>query len=206
MTNVFINAKATAESIKPLHGTVNGPVANHDGSGGTVDAFKEIASDKEEYQSAISLVEALETYISAAEIYFGGGTPKITDNVVVKADAPSKSGSLYNVEHFATSLVLDGFVEIKHYFKNGLYTHNYKSDELPISVAYTDDGYACVTLSDIPINDLDRTYTVTVDGKYTVTYSPMYYVSQAVESDDVRLSELAKALYNYWCAAEAYVQ
>ncbi|MBQ7012192.1 MAG: hypothetical protein IJN63_10845 [Clostridia bacterium] len=42
MTNVFINAKATAESIKPLHGTVNGPVANHDGTGGTVAEFKEM--------------------------------------------------------------------------------------------------------------------------------------------------------------------
>ena len=42
MANVRINAQKTAEKIKPLHGTVNGPVANHDNSCGTVEAFREI--------------------------------------------------------------------------------------------------------------------------------------------------------------------
>ena len=42
MANVRINAQRTAERIKPLHGTVNGPVANHDNSCGTVEAFREI--------------------------------------------------------------------------------------------------------------------------------------------------------------------
>ena len=42
MANVHINANTALAKIKPLHGTVNGPVANHDGSGGTMDAFREM--------------------------------------------------------------------------------------------------------------------------------------------------------------------
>ena len=40
MANVRINSDNVLGKIKPLHCTVNGPVANHDGSGGTVNGFK----------------------------------------------------------------------------------------------------------------------------------------------------------------------
>jgi len=42
MATVKIYPNTPIGEIKPLHGTVNGPVANHDGSGGTVDAFKKM--------------------------------------------------------------------------------------------------------------------------------------------------------------------
>lgn len=42
MANVSINANRVIGNIKPLHNTVNGPVANHDGSGGTMAEFREI--------------------------------------------------------------------------------------------------------------------------------------------------------------------
>lgn len=40
MANVRIATQNVVGKIKPLHSTVNGPVANHDGTGGTVDAFR----------------------------------------------------------------------------------------------------------------------------------------------------------------------
>ncbi len=42
MAHVKIDTNTYIGGIKPLHGTVNGPVANHDGSGGTVAEFKEM--------------------------------------------------------------------------------------------------------------------------------------------------------------------
>jgi len=42
MAIVKIDTSKTIGIIKPMHCTVNGPVANHDGSGGTVEGFKEI--------------------------------------------------------------------------------------------------------------------------------------------------------------------
>ncbi len=42
MAHVKIYTNTQIGEIRPLHGTVNGPVANHDGSGGTVAEFKEM--------------------------------------------------------------------------------------------------------------------------------------------------------------------
>jgi len=42
MALIRIDFEKSEKEIKPLHGTVNGPVANHDGSGGTVEAFKDM--------------------------------------------------------------------------------------------------------------------------------------------------------------------
>lgn len=42
MAHVKIDAGTYTGEIRPLHGTVNGPVANHDGTGGTVAEFKEM--------------------------------------------------------------------------------------------------------------------------------------------------------------------
>ena len=42
MANISINTDRVIGNIKPLHCTVNGPVANHDGSGGTMEGFREI--------------------------------------------------------------------------------------------------------------------------------------------------------------------
>ena len=42
MAHVKIDTKTQIGEIRPLHGTVNGPVANHDGTGGTVAEFKEM--------------------------------------------------------------------------------------------------------------------------------------------------------------------
>ena len=63
-----------------------------------------------------------------------------------------------------------------------------------------------IRIRNIAAAELDKFFTVKVNGTGTVTYSPMTYCYKAANSETAgeKLKNTVKALYNYWLAAETF--
>jgi len=171
--------------------------------------FKELAKTDEEFAKALGVVEALETYVEYAESFFGNGEAleDVTADTaaIEKIAGPEKSGSLSGIKHISTSLVLEGQTTIRHYFEVTGGTYTFKVGEEELEATELGDGIIYVDVADIPAHDLDKIYTLSVNDTLEINYSALNYVKSAISSEDQKLSNLVKALCNYWSATEEYV-
>ncbi len=169
-------------------------------------SFKELAEGNIEYAKAVKLVNALENYIEYTNGFFGGSNLDTVSADIGDVTAPSKTGSLDGVEHYATSLILEGNTTIRHYFKTNGGVCTFKCGDEILPYVYLGENIVCVDITDIPAHDLDKEYTVTVNDAYSITYSALNYIVQCVDSDNAQLSNLVKSLYNYWYQTEQYIK
>ena len=180
---------------------------------GYIDAFKELAENKpdSEYGKALELVETMESYTKYADSFFGNGDAledvSTDTEAIEKIEEPINEGTLSNVELFATSLVLEDKTTIRHYFKySGDYTeHTFKVGDKTLAPKVKGD-LIYVDIENVVAQDVDKVYTLTVSDEISVSYSVLNYVKQAVDSSDKKLSNLVKALYNYYVQAESYAK
>ena len=68
----------------------------------------------------------------------------------------------------------------------------------------TDTNEYVIRIRGIAAYDLEKQFTVYVNGTKAVDYSPLRYCYMAQNSDDAKLSNTVKALYLYWFEAEKY--
>lgn len=69
----------------------------------------------------------------------------------------------------------------------------------------------CFKINSIPAQDIDKVFLLNVtayssESKIMFPYSPMTYIFKGVNSSDKNLSNLCKAMYWYWDAAEKYTK
>ena len=66
--------------------------------------------------------------------------------------------------------------------------------------------YYVVRFRNIPVAELDREITLTVNNEGTISYSPLTYCYLGTKSDSasLKLKNTVKALYLYWQEAKAY--
>ena len=156
-------------------------------------------------KATIGIVSAMLGYGAAAQNYFGYktnalvGTPVTDISDLAAAVAPEASVADFSGIYIGASLVLEGDMLLRFYFRgNGL-------------TATTDDGlltstdkagYCYFDVAVMP-NEISSPVTVSCDGA-TVTYSALNYLKSKMH--DESLSEMVASIYAYGIAAEEYVR
>ena len=119
-----------------------------------------------------------------------------------------KTGKASGIEHYASSLILEDTTTVRHYFalEGEISDYTFTVNGAELEAVDLGCGIICVDIADIPAQNLDELCNLTVNDSYTISYSPLNYIKQTVDSDNTKLSALVKALYNYWYQAELYVK
>ncbi len=180
-----------------------------------IESFKELAKTDAELVKAEALVDSLESYIDYADSYFNNR--EALDNVTADLDAinaveqSSKIGTLNGLEFYGTTLLLEDKTTIRHYFKvtDKTAQNTFVVNGVELAPQYKVDGditYLYVDIADIAAQDLDEYYTLVVSDDCEVSYSALNYVKNKVNDSNGKLSNLVKALYNYYYEANEYVK
>lgn len=161
-----------------------------------------------EFIKALNLIEKLETYTEYADNYFNKGSLDAFETVnKLDADASTKTGALEGAELYATSLLLEDKITIRHYFKvddldayNAKYTCNIPYGEK--------DGFIYYDIEDIPAQDMGELQTLTIKDTegtaFEIKYSVANYIALASEDSDTRLASLMNTMSEYYTAAYSY--
>ena len=107
-----------------------------------------------------------------------------------------------NVEFDGASLSLRSETTLSLYFKS--------KQELTLTCegktieTESANGEHVIRIRNIAADELNDSFTVKVNGTGTVTYSPLTYCYRAQSSANAKLVNVAKAVYNYWVAADRF--
>lgn len=173
----------------------------------------------------VNIANAFENYFNAASDYLNG-TSKVEAIADLTADeladlaskkSYAKEGTVEGLEFYATSLILEEDTTIRHYFKITdadadltAYTVT-GGTALKLSNKRDSEGnrYAYVDVVDISSNALSTVYTVTVadnnGNTVAIGFNALAYVDIALKQSDANLLDVAKALYRYSVASDAYM-
>lgn len=170
--------------------------------------------DNPRYAEAAPLVKAMLNYGACAQRFFG----KDTDNLAnadlsyadrelgdVSIDVSNPTAALpQGVTLAGATLSLKAETTLSLYF-NSSAVLRFSCDGMDVDTDVV-DGYKVARIRNISAADLGKTFTLSVNGDYYVTYSPMNYCRDVLSggSDDVNLQDTVKALYRYRLAAEDY--
>lgn len=178
-----------------------------------IEDFKELAKNDPEYADGLRLVEALDTYTRYAENFFSDKVAledvEVDISAINSVADPEVSGSAVSIELYATSLILEDKTTIRHYFNVSkgadISSFTFKIGDKTLT-PMTNPGaeYIYVDIPDILAHDMDKTFDLVVCDGMTVSYSVMNYVKLALNSDDAKMRNLVKVLYNYHVEAKAY--
>lgn len=155
------------------------------------------------YDDTINLVRAMMNYGNSAKAYFSNSETDDISEVTadnLKNFEKQISGTLpEGIEYYGSSLLLESETTVRHYFKakEGTDVSKYDFKEKN-SYYYTD-------IPNISAGQLG-TAKVTTIGNWSISYSPMSYAYDVLNSNTAsdNLKNLIKALYLYNQAAEAY--
>ena len=161
---------------------------------------------------ALPVVEALETYLTYADAYFGNKTVDTYKAfATIKADTPTKTDApLEGVSFYGTSLLLEDQVTIRHYFK--------VSDLDAFKAAYKVEGmygikgnfiyFDIVDVSAQFMGDLKALTIKDDEGntKFEVKYAVINYIASIANDANANLASLANAMYDYYLAAVDYAK
>ena len=161
------------------------------------------------------IVQAMLNYGGAAQTYFGYNAENPvsselgTEAVPETAADMSVSGSADGIKFYGASLVYRNQIAVRFYFSGSSEGITFKVGENEY-VAVAKDGMCYVEIADILPQDLDQQITLTVadasGNTLTVIYGPMNYIVRMNAKGSESLQNLMKAIYNYYCAAEALVE
>ncbi len=166
------------------------------------------AAGDAEFIKALNLIEKLEAYVTYADNYFNKGSlDEFTTENTVTADTPSRTGSLDGATFYATSLLLEDKVTIRHYFcVDDLEAYNSKYTS---NIAYGEkDGYIYYDIEDISAQDIGEMQTLTIKDSegtaYEIEYSVANYIASVTKDSDPRLVSLMNTMSEYYTAAYDY--
>lgn len=184
-----------------------------------IEALEEKAETDSSYANVLDVVHAMETYCAYADAYFNN--TEIEDITLTDAEESAISEiahpsitdkTLGDIEFYSTSLLLEGTVTLRHYFKvtGDIDLTDYVVDggsELTLSDGSV--GYAYIDIENISANELgvQKTVKITNNGETTeIVFSPLNYVKLAYNDDDTALKNLVRALYRYGVKATEYTE
>ncbi|MBR4346982.1 MAG: hypothetical protein IKP75_08670 [Oscillospiraceae bacterium] len=170
-------------------------------------------SDDYDYTTA-TVAQAMLDYGSAAQVYFGKDTAlpsgdyldrtNYVDVSDIEASEPVHSLP-EDITFEGATLTLRSETSLSLYFLSETEL-SFSNDTYEVEKAYvTEDGkrYQVARIRGIKAEDLGKAVTLTVNGTYTIRYSPMYYCRLAI-SKNAREADLCRALFLFKEASEAY--
>ena len=179
--------------------------------------------DPSNYADEITLVEKMEAFGKSAATYFDKdatfGTMSDDEKAELKENLKSALGLVEDAQpdlpakgiYYGSSLLLRSNTVMRHYFRGDVTLDN---DAYSGWTHVAEDGYCYVEYEGITADKLGELVTVTVqvsnEESITITYSPLTYAYLALQSDDTddeaeKLICLMKAMYDYWEAADDYI-
>ena len=173
-------------------------------------------SSKENF---VNLMKAMLNYGAAAQVNFGYDVENLVNADMAEADrlmpetldvstfAHTWSGEEDGIEITSASLLLQSETKIRIYFKlaegKTLEDFTFTIDGVEVTPVQSGDEYY-IEKANVAAKDLDIMYTFCL-GNRQLTYCGLSYVNQVLTySRDEKLINLAKALYAYNQAANAY--
>ena len=162
----------------------------------------------QDYADAYDLVTAMLRYGDYANAFFDDSVETVEPVDLGSLAIPQKA----HTEDLPAGVSLEGStLSLKSQVTLSLYFKSKKELTLSCSgrefeVAHSGSQYV-IRIRNIAAKELADDFTVSVAAageSGTVTYSPMIYCFQAAASDDVKLANVAKALYLYWYQADLY--
>ncbi len=178
--------------------------------------LKEAENGNAEYTEAAPLVKAMLNYGAYSQIYFGYNTENLPNRVLSVEDKaladvdlwsymPIVTGKEAGVRYYGSSLTLKSETVINLYFdiedENNI--PEFYVNGVSVAPVKADDLYK-IRIEDIPAQNLDKEYIVTV-GNLKVKYSAFSYCYSAMQLGDENVHNISKALYAYNQAADAYL-
>lgn len=185
-----------------------------------IEQYKELASaeEKNEYDTVLPLVKALETYCVYADAYFYGKEAVSLDftdsekEEIIKIANPTLEGrTTGNIDFSSTSLILDDTVTLRHYFKveGEIDTSDYVVDgACDVMLSASRAGYAYVEIENIYVGNLDEQKTVKItygEDSIIVKFSPLNYIKLTYDGEASPLTDLMCALYRYQKEVSKYM-
>jgi hypothetical protein len=165
------------------------------------------------FVEALPLIEATETYANYADNYFNNGSLEAytAANAIVDFADPSRTaGVLDGATFYATSLLLEDKVTIRHYFAVtdiNAFKANYTCD-----IEYGVKGnFIYFDIDEIPAQAIGDVQTLTIkntDGTtaYEITYSVGNYIEAMAGDTNASLVSLVNAMYDYYVEADKYTK
>ncbi len=217
-----VTITATAEATLKAGGTATTDFGNV-----TVPQYikklEELAKTDATYATALDVVHAMETYCAYADNYFNKGSLasiELTDaekSAINELTEPGKTeGDITSLKFYASSLILEGRVTLRHYFKiNG---QDFNPEEYTVTggtaLQYAEGttNYVYTDIENLSPSELSEQKTVTVargDKNIKIYFSALNYAALVIndeEEDNEWLIDLAKALYRYSVKADAYAK
>ncbi len=163
-----------------------------------------------------ALVKAMLRYGGKAQLFFNHNTENLADagiaveQLKVPAEYPDVTveGKAANVSFYGASLLFRDRTAVRLYFRvdGNVAAHTFTSG-VRTYVPVWKDGMYYIEIDGISPADLDESYSVTVDGTLTVSYSPRDYILRMYNQKDSSqtLKDVVCAMYTYLHAAEAYL-
>ncbi len=160
-----------------------------------------------DYMKAVPLIKAMLNYGTNAQEYFGVNTEnpanaRLSDNDKKLADVTIHKSYETNLPDSITfvgaTLSLRSNTTLSLYFKSEE-TLEFSCGDLTVENV-RNKAYQVARIRNIRANDVQNDFTLSVksgDNTYSVTYSPLNYIKNAVNSSDTKLQNVAKALYSY---------
>lgn len=162
------------------------------------------------------MVKEMLNYGGYAQTYFGYNTGNLVNkdlnpDEVGKEEVPQDaapemeiSGRVEGISAYGAALVLRNKIAVRYYFSviGDVASYTFTANGKPYE-PFTSGDYTCIEVADINPQDLENTITVTVNDTLSFSYSPMTYIVRMSQKGSENMRPLAKALYNYYLAAEA---
>lgn len=122
----------------------------------------------------------------------------------------NKPNTVADISFYGASLVLNSQTTLRFYFTlaDGANIDNFNFGALvPQKRTVAGTAMYFVDIVDIAPDKLNETYSVSVNGVEIVSYNPMWYIQRQYHSagSTVKFKDLLQAMYNYYLAADAYV-
>ena len=215
--SVALNAKNMGDNVTAQVYNAGGAVG--DSKTLSIKYYADYVINNSSKATFVNLMKAMLNYGAAAQVNFGYDTSnlvnrdmsaadrKLPSNVDVSSYAHSWSGEQAGIEVTSASLLLQSETKIRIYFKvtNGKSINDFvfTVDGKEVTPVQSGSEYY-IEKPNVAAKDLDTMYTFRL-GNRQLTYCGLSYVNQVLQySRDEKLINLAKSLYAYNQAANAY--
>ena len=170
------------------------------------------SSNPERLTQLQSLARAMLAYGDNAKVYFDTNAPAVEP--APAANIPERYADYTSslpggVSFEGATLSLRSKTTLSLYFTNTggtgdvQLTMDNKTENVDYEVLHSGNEHV-IRIRNIPAAELADNFTVKVNGTGSVTYSPLTYCYKAQTSENSKLANTVKALYNYWDAAYKY--
>ncbi|WP_294481408.1 hypothetical protein [uncultured Ruminococcus sp.] len=219
----YMSAKDINENVKISFGYGNSTTTNFSLMNDTpfVKSFEYSPTDylntlsKSSDKKLSSLAESTKIFGNNAKAFFDGITPDKTVTGLTSDDVKSFAPSVTegkSTKYYGQSLLLRSNTALRLYFKgsvSGCKVTDSKSRSVSF-VTGTASGMNYVEIPDIPADNLENKFTVSLADGGKVTLSPMTYVYETLlhyenDSSKAQLCSTVRALYNYSKAVQNYL-